>query len=103
MPWHGPSHVARGPGGRGAQHAIRPWDLYPAARPGSPGAAEPASALWAPLSHGRADASGHRRGPQASRRGDRRVRRAPYLGPATPPTSTFIIPGIVNLLILRKK
>src|SRR5919108_2395228 len=65
---------------------MRPCDLYPAARPGAPGAAEPPPPLWAALSHGGADAPGHRRGPQASRRGDWGLRRAPHLGPTTAPS-----------------
>src|SRR2546427_344625 len=103
MSWCGASHVACGPGAGGTRDALRPCHLYPAARPGAPGAAEPPPTLWSVVSHGRAEPPRHRRGPEASRGGERRLRRAPHLGPTTPPTSTFIIPGIVNLLILRKK
>src|SRR5262252_3160466 len=103
MSWHHPSHVARRPGARGAQYRLLSCALYPAAPPRTPGAAEPPPPVWAALSHRRPDAPGYRQGPHASRRGDWRLRRAPYLGPTTAPTSTFIIPGIVNLLILRKK
>src|SRR5215831_12645599 len=103
MPRRGPGRVAHRPGTRGTRDALRPCDLYPAARPGAAGAAEPPPPLWPALSHRHPDPPGHRRGPEASRGGDRRLRRAPHLGPTTAPTSTFIIPGIVNLLILRKK
>src|SRR5438105_4826650 len=103
MSWGGSSHVAGCPGAGGPRDALRPCDLYPAARPRSPGAAEPPPPLWPALSHGRAEPSGHRRGLQASGRGDWGPRRAAHLGSTTAPTSTFIIPGIVNLLILRKK
>src|SRR5215471_1496080 len=87
MPWHRASCVAGCPGAGGARDTLRPCDLYPAARPGSPRAAEPPPALWPALSHGRPDPPGHRRGPAASRGGDRRLRRAPHLGPTTPPSS----------------
>src|SRR6516162_10192318 len=103
MPWGDPGRVARRPGGRGTRHTLRPCDLYPATRLGAPSPAASPPPVWLTLSHRRSDAPGHRRGPEASRGGDRGLRRAPHLEPTTPPTSTFIIPGIVNLLILRKK
>src|SRR5215468_3725485 len=83
MPWCGPGRVARRPGGRGARHLLRSCDLYPAARRGAPGSPEPTPPLWLTLSHRHPDPPGHRRGPQASRGGDRRLRRAPHLGPTT--------------------
>src|SRR5439155_13412827 len=83
MSWRGPSHLARGPAGRTPRDALRACHLYPAARPRTPGAAEPAPTLWAPLSHGRPDAPGHCPGPQACGRRDWGLRRAPYLAPAT--------------------
>src|SRR5262249_49778959 len=103
MPRRGPGRVAHRPGTRGPRDALRPCDLYPAARPGALGAAEPPPPLWPAVSHGGPDPPAHRRGPEASRGGDRRLRRAAYLGPTTPLSSTFIIPGLVKLLILRKK
>src|SRR5438874_5271454 len=87
MSWGGSSHVAGCPGAGGPRDALRPCDLYPAARPRSPGAAEPPPPLWPALSHGRAEPSGHRRGLQASGRGDWGPRRAPHLGSTTAPSS----------------
>src|ERR671922_2642912 len=86
MPWGGPGRVARRPGGRGARHTLRPCDLYPATPLGAPGPAASPPPVWLTLSHRRPDAPGHRRGPQASRGGDRRLRRAAYLGPTTAPS-----------------
>src|SRR6516165_2564424 len=103
MSWGGASRVARRPGGRGARHTLCPCDLYPAARSGASGVAAPLSSLWAVLSHRGADAPGHGRGLEAPRGGDGGLCGAAHVGPTTAPTSTFIIPGIVNLLILRKK
>src|SRR5262249_47423303 len=87
MPWGGPGRVARRPGGRGARHTLRPCDLSPATRLGAPGPAASPPPVWLTLSHRRSDAPGHRRGPDASRGGDWRLRRAPHLGPATAPSS----------------
>ena len=86
MSRRGPSRVAYRTRGRGARHALRPCRLYPAARLGAPGPPESTPPLWLTLSHGRPDAPGHRRGPEASRGGHRRLRRAAYLGPTTPPS-----------------
>src|SRR5262249_27379622 len=86
MPWRRPSHMARGSEARGARDALRPCRLYPAAYSGAPGAAESTPPVWLTLSHGRPNASGHRRGPDASRGGDRRLRRAPHVEPTTPPS-----------------
>src|SRR4029077_7112665 len=86
MSWRHPSHLARGPGARDARHALRPCHLYPATRSGAPGSPESPPPLWFTLSHRRPDAPGHRRGPHASRGGDRRLRRAPHLGPTTAPS-----------------
>src|SRR6266851_6613656 len=86
MSRRGPSHVAHRPGARDPRDRLLPCDLYPAACPRAAGAPEPAPPLWAALSHGRPDAPGHRRGPQASRSRDRRPRRPPHLGPTTAPS-----------------
>src|SRR5437867_1996320 len=87
MSWHRANYLAGCPGAGGPRDALRPCDLYPAARLGSPGAAEPPPPLWPALSHGRPDPPGHRRGPETSRGGDWRLRRAAHLGPTTAPPS----------------
>src|SRR5712691_12588312 len=86
MSRRGPSHVAHRPGARDPRDRLLPCGLYPAACPRAAGAPEPAPPLWAALSHGRSDAPGHRRGPQASRSRDRRPRRPPHLGSTTAPS-----------------
>src|SRR6266478_6969163 len=87
MPRHGTSRVAHRAGGGDPRDTLRPCDLYPPARSWATGTAEPSSALWAALSHCRADAPGYCWRPEASRGRDRRPRRAAHLGSTTPPSS----------------
>src|SRR5262249_50176776 len=87
MSWHRASHLADCPGAGGPRDALCPCDLYPAARPGAPGAPESAPALWAALSHRRPDAPGHCPGPKTSRGRDRWLRCLAHLGPATASSS----------------
>src|SRR5215472_2043859 len=83
----GPSGVAHRPRTRAPGYRLLSWDLYAPARPRVASTPEPALALWAALSHRRADPPRHCWRPQASRSRDRRLRRVAHLGPTTPPSS----------------
>src|SRR5215475_5602766 len=86
MSRRGSSGMARRPRAGDPRDRLLPCGLYPAACPRAAGAPEPAPPLWAALSHGRPDAPGYRRGPQAVRRRDWRPRRPPHLEPTTAPS-----------------